>query len=273
MNRDRQILIVSLVVLVLVSAGAYMALAQPGFMPGSRVTGTSSSSAETPYGESIEISVGAGSETSGAASWFQRNPEAVASWFASYSDSDSQDVYEVNNTYKSQEQVTIEADLAVTHSNIDDLTATVKVKAVDKGTPANEHEYTLANSADIYAGSPTSDSWDTTPSISAHLTSVGGSTTDETVQYQIYCQVTATGSISGDTLTATISYTPYGTLHYEQSSESSDASVTPSISVSSFFDTGDTIVGAPQGTMLYLTCNLIVAASVYVIISKAYLDR
>lgn len=265
MDRNQQILIGLTVLLILVGAGAYIALGQPSFMPGVSASGTSSSSAETPYGESIEISIGGESETSGAASWFEQNPEAVASWLASISDSDSQNVYEVNSTYKSQEQVELSADLAVTHSNVNSLTATVKIKAIDKGTPANEYEYTLANAVDIYAASPTSDSWSTTPSISTHLTSIGGSTTSETVQYQIYCQVTATGSISGDTLTATISYTPYGTLVYERSSESNDASVTPSVSVSSVYDQR---LGLPDGTILVLSCLTVVALSAWVYFTK-----
>ena len=263
MNRDRQILIVALIALIFISAGAYVALGQPSFMPGGSVSGTSSSSAETPYGESIEISIGGSSETSGAASWFQQNPEAVASWFASMSDSTSQDVYDVNGTYKSQEQVELSADLAVTWSNINSLSATVKIKALDQGTPTNYNEYTLANSVDIYAASPTSDSWSTTPSITQHLTDIGGSTTSITVDYEIYCEVVATGDISGDTLTATIAYTPYGTLEYTQSSESNAAEVTPSVSVSSYFDTADQAVGLPPGTMLYMTCIIASAVCIY----------
>ena len=265
MDKDRNLLIGLTILLVLVAAGAYVALGQPSFMPGAEVSGTSSSSAETPYGESIEISIGGEAETSGAASWFQQHPEAVASWIASYQDSTSQNVYEVNSTYKSQEDVTIDADLAVTWSNVESLTATVKVKAVDKGTPANSHEYTLANAVSIQAASPTSDSWSTTPSILTHLTSIGGSTTSETVQYQIYCQVTATGTISGDTLTATIAYTPYGTLVYEQSSESNDATVTPGISVSSVYDQQ---LGLPDGTLLYLACLVVIGISAWIFYHK-----
>jgi len=265
MDRQKTLLIFLALTLVVVAAGAYIALGQPSFMPGASATGTSSSSAETPYGESISISIGAGSETSGSASWFQRNPDSVASWFASLQDSDSQDVYEVNSTYKSQEQVTIQAQLAVTHSNIDDLHATVKVKAIDKGTPSNNHEYTLANNVDIYAASPTDDSWSTTPSISTHLTDVGGSTTSETVQYQIYCEVTATGSISGDTLTATIAYTPYGTLVYEKSSEQNSANVTPSVSVTSYYDQR---LGLPDGSLLFMACIVVVSLSAWIYFTK-----
>jgi len=267
MNRDRQILLITLVALIMIAGGAYIALGQPSFMPGASASGTSSSSAETPYGESISISIGGESETSGSASWFEQNPEAVASWFASIQDSDSQDVYEVNSTYKSQEQVELSADLAVTHSNINTLSATVKIKAIDKSTPANNHEYTLASSEDIYAASPTDDSWSTTPSISTHLTSIGGSTTSETVQYQIYCEVTATGSISGDTLTATIAYTPYGTLVYEQSSESNSANVTPSVDVTSYYDQR---LGLPDGTIVVLSCLTVVALSAWVFFTKVY---
>jgi hypothetical protein len=262
MDQNKAGLIALTLLLVIVAGGAYIALAQPGFMPGASTSGTGSSSAETPYGESIEISIGGESQTSGAASWFQKNPEAVASWFASYQNSDSQNVYTVNSTYKSQETVTIESSLAVTWSNVQSLTATVKVKAIDKGTPTNNHEYTLANNIDIQAASPTSDNWNTAPSINAHLTSVGGSTTSETIEYQVYCQVTATGTISGDTLTATIAYTPYGTLVYDQSSEANSATVTPSVSVTSYYDQA---LGLPDGALVTMLAILVIAACAYVV--------
>jgi hypothetical protein len=262
MDKNKAGLIALTLLLVIVAGGAYIALAQPSFMPGASTSGTGSSSAETPYGESIEISIGGESQTSGSASWFQKNPEAVASWFASYQDGDSQNVYTVNSTYKSQETVTIESSLAVTWSNVQSLTTTVKVKALDKGTPTNNHEYTLANNVDIQAASPTSDNWDTAPSINAHLTSVGGSTTSETVEYQVYCQVTATGTISGDTLTATIAYTPYGTLVYDQSSEANSATVTPSVSVTSYYDQA---LGLPDGALVTMLAILVIAACTYVV--------
>ena len=280
MNNDRKLLLGLAIVLVLVGAGAYIALAQPDFIPGGSVSGTSSSSAETPYGESIEISIGSESETSGSASWFEQHPEAVgswfvqspdqfASWFASYSDSTSQNVYEVDGTYKSQEQVTLSADLAVTHSNIASMTATVKIKASDNGDPTtNNHEYTLANAEDIYSASPTSDTWSTTPSISSHLTDIGGSTTSITVDYDIYCEVVAVGSISGDTLTAEVPYTNYGSLAYAQSSESNDATVTPSVSVSSWFDQADQSLGLQHGTTLYMSIFTVVAMLGYATIRK-----
>jgi len=265
MDQNKAGLVALTLLLVIVAGGAYIALAQPGYMPGASTSGTGSGSAETPYGESIEISIGGESQTSGSASWFQQNPEAVASWFASYQNGDSQNVYTVNSTYKSQETVTIAASLAVTWSNVQSLSATVKVKAIDKGTPANNHEYTLANNVDIQAGSPTSDNWDTTPSISAHLTSIGGSTTSETVEYQVYCQVTATGTISGDTLTATIVYTPYGTLVYAQSSEANSATVTPSVSVTSYYDEA---LGLPDGALVTLLALLVIAVCAYVVFDQ-----
>jgi len=100
------------------------------------------------------------------------------------------------------------------------------------------------------------------PAILAHLTSIGGSTTSETVQYQIYAEVTATGTISGDTLTATIAYTPFGTLVYEQSSESSAASVTPTVSVASFLDDA---LGLPGETIMTTLAIMSVAAAWFIL--------
>lgn len=140
--------------------------------------------------------------------------------------------------------------------------STVKIKALDKGTPANNHEYTLATEKALSGASPISDDGSTAPSISAHLTSIGGSTTDEVVQYQIYCQVTALGTVSGETLTATISYTPFGTLHYVKSSESSTADVVPSINVTSWLDEA---LGLPGETIMTALAAMTVAATVILI--------
>lgn len=254
METDRRTLLVLALIITLGGALAYVALT-PIAVQGAVTGGTSTAEAETPYGESLNIELTSDSSTSGAASWLN-------SWMASYQDSDSQNVYTVNSTYKSQEQVTLQYSASVTHSNVESITITAKIKAIDKGTPANFHEYALATAKALSGASPISDSGSTVPTILAHLTSVGGSTTSETVQYQIYAQVSATGSISGDTLTATIAYTPFGTLVYTQSSESSAADVTPTVSVASFLDDA---LGLPGETIMNALVVMTVAASWFII--------
>jgi len=262
MKDNRRVLAFLLLAVIVVGGLAYW-LGVPQVISGAVTGGTSEASDSTPYGESLEISLGSKSSTSGAAS-------IMASWFASYQDSDSQNVYEVNSTYKEQEQVSLEYDLSVTYSNVDTIKATVKIDALDKGTPANHHEYTLANEKSLSGASPISDSGSTTPSITTHLTDIGGSTTDETVQYKIYCQVTAVGTISGDTLTATISYTPFGTLHYVRSSESSQAQVTPSVGVTSWVSSVvDDALGLPGETVL-TTLAVIAALATAVILWRIW---
>ena len=247
--KDNRRVLVFLLLAVIVAGLLVYYLGVPQVISGAVTGGTSEASDSTPYGESISITLGSSSKTSGAASMAESL--VPASWLASYQDSDSQDVYEVNSTYKEQEIVTISYDLDVTYSNVDTIKATVKIDAIDKGTPANHHEYTLANEKSLSGASPISDDGSTAPSISTHLTSVGGSTTDEEVQYQIYAQVTAVGTISGDTLTATISYTPFGTLHYVKSSESSQADVVPDITVTSWVSSVvDDALGLPGETVL-----------------------
>jgi len=262
MNQNqRKLLVFSLIAIILV---AYIAFT-PVTITGATTTGSNTAEASTPYGESIGITIGSGSTTSGEASII--NLAQVASWVASYSDSDSQNVYDVNGSYKSQEQVTMSYSLSVTYSSVTNIHATVKVKAIDKGTPTNYHEYVLANTKSLSGASPISDNGQTQPSISTHLTDIGGSTTSETVQYQIYCQVTATGSVSGETLTATVNYTPFGTLEYTRTSESSAAEVTPTVSVASVIEYKasaiDNLVGLPEGWTIQLvaiTCVTVALA-------------
>ena len=254
MNDNRRILVFLLLAAIMVGCLAYY-LGYPQMILGASTGGTSAAEDSTPYGESISITLGSESSTSGTAS-------IMASWLASYQDNDQQDVYEVNSTYKSQEIVTIEYDLDVTYSNVNTIKATVKIDALDKSTPANHHEYTLANEKPLSGTSPISDDGSTAPSIIAHLTDVGGSTTDETVQYKIYCQVTALGAVSGETLTATISYTAFGTLQYVKSSESSTADVVPAINVTSWLDE---MLGLPGETVLTTLAVMTVAATVIII--------
>lgn len=239
--------------------------------PGASAGSTSSNSVETPYGEKLEISLGSSSETSGQASFFEVKAPETASWFASYDDSDSQDVYEVNGTYKSQEQVTLGYSLSVTWANVESITATVKIKAYEEATPANNHEYTLANSKSLSGVSPISDNDSTVPSITQHLTDVGGSLTSEIVGYEIYCLVSATGTKSGDTLTATIPYTHFGGFSFVKSSESSTAQVTPTISAASFVEDPwqlsyyDDVAGLPEGSVMQ-ALGVSIIASVFLTI-------
>jgi len=254
MKTDRRTLLLFFLILTLGGGLLYVGL-NPTVISGAIAGQTSTAEADTPYGESLSIELTSESSTSGAASWFN-------SWTASYDDSDSQNVYTVNSTYKSQEEVTLEYSASVTWANVQDIEITAKIKAIDKGTPANNHEYTLATSKSLSGVSPISDGGSTVPAILAHLTSVGGSTTSETVQYQIWAEVTATGSISGDTLTATIAYTPFGTLVYEQSSETAETAVTPTVSVASFLDD---YLGLPGETIMTTMAIMSVAAAWFIL--------
>ena len=272
MNDRRPLIFLAITVLAIAAGYAYMVYGTPIPVQGAASSGSSSTSAETPYGEKLEISLGSGAETSGVASFLELRAPKTASWFASYDDTDSQNVYEVNGTYKSQELVTMEYSLSVTHANVASITATVKIKAYEQGTPANNHEYTLANGKSLSGGSPIADSGSTVPSILQHLTDVGGSTTSEVVGYDIYCLVTATGTISGDTLTATIPYTHFGGFSFARSSESSTAQVTPTISAASWeaedpwrLSYYDDAVGAPEGTVMTVLTAFVVVASISVV--------
>ena len=256
---DKRVLALAIVAILVVGYIFFVPVELAGAVTG----GTNQASDSTPYGESIEIEIGSGGSTSGAASIIDM--ARVASWIASYTDSTSQNVYDVDGTYKSQEQVTLEYSLSVTHSSVESITATVKIKAIQSDTPANYNEYTLATSKPLTGTSPISDSDDVTRSISEHLvTDIGAPASGATVNYEIYCQVSATGSVSGDTLTATVSYTQFGSLTYTQTSESSGAEVTPQVSVASIVtykaSAIDTTLGIPEGW----TINIIALGAVTV---------
>jgi len=235
LNRDKLALVLAILGILVVGVIAL----KPVFIAGAFKNQTNQASDSTPYGESLEIEIGSGSSTSGQASLI--TVAFPASWLASYQDSSSQNVYTVDGVYKSQEQVTLSYSLSVTYANVENIAATVKIKAIDT-SDSSFYEYVLANNKGLTGASPISDSGQVQKSISQHLTDIQASTSGATVQYQIYAEVTGTGSVSGEALTASVPYTQFGELVYAQSSESSSAEVTPQVSVASYVDSlGDNV--------------------------------
>jgi len=220
--RDKKILAVILIVALAAGVAAYFLLQEEGaqvFQFGEQFTGQ----AETPYGESLEIELTAGGETEAGTS----------SWLAAAA-STSQNVYTVNGTYKSQEQVTLSYSLSVSYSNVGSITnVETSITAVDTADQSS-YKYVLASNKTLSGASPISDSGSQTVTITQHLTDAGASTTSATIEYKVYCKVTAVGSISGATLTAEIPLTKFTALQYQQSTESASADVTPTVSVASW---------------------------------------
>ena len=260
---QRKLLVFTIIAILVVGYIAFT----PIQLAGASTSGSNSAEASTPYGESIGIQIGSGSSTSGSAS--------IIPMKASYSDDDSQNVYDVNGTYKSQEQVTLSYTLAVTHASVTSITATVKIKAIDNAD-ASYYEYTIANAKALSGASPINDNGEVVKTIAAHLSEITASATSATVKYEIYCQVTATGSVSGETLTATVSYTKFGALVYTRTSESSDAEVTPTVSVASWLEyqqSGvkyrasviDDSIGIPEGWTIKLVALACVTVAVMVV--------
>ncbi|MFH2109630.1 MAG: hypothetical protein ABIJ47_00055 [Candidatus Bathyarchaeota archaeon] len=273
MKKDRRLLLVFLLIALL--AVGWIALT-PIALAGLGTEGSNAAEASTPYGESLAIKIGSGTKTSGTASLVEVT--MPSSWLVSYSDGDTQNVYEVNSTYKEQEQVTMSYTLAVTYANVDTIAATVKVKAIDKAD-ASYYEYTIANAKSISGASPINDNGNVQKAIATHLTEITASTTSASVKYQIYCQVTAEGTVSGETLTATVAYTDFGCLAYARSTESSSAEVTPQVSVATWVENRannikfvvsvfDTTLGLPEGSALTIVAILSVAAAAVLVVVK-----
>ena len=206
---------------------------------------TQQSSASTPYGESLSIRLSTGAQTS------------AASWQASTATA-TQNVWTVNGTYKSQAQVTLGYSLSVTYAQVTNIQiVNLYIKAVD-AAGSSSYTYTLASSKALSGSSPISDSNSTTKTISQHLSDVVA-TSPATVKYYIYCKVTAVGSVSGQTLTAEIVETYFTTLVYTQQTESTNADVTPTVSVASWAQVAD--AAAVFGIAV------LVAVLVYVVVS------
>jgi len=227
MDREtREALVVSLLIILACAIGAGLYYYFKTQQPITHQFGSEySQSAETPYGESLNLNLNVGGQTS-----------SEASWLASYSDSASQQVYTVDGTYVSQEQVTLGYSASVSYSNVENIKITVKIKAIDS-SDSSYHEYVLANAKSLSGSSPISDSGSTQTSISQHLTDCDASTSDATINYQVYACVTGTGMVSGATLTAEIPYTQFASKHYVRQTEGASADVNPTVSVASWTET------------------------------------
>ncbi len=223
MKQKQKRYVLAAVIAAVAVLAAYLLLAPAAIVAGAVAQNTTSGSASTPFGESIDITLGTNAQTSAKASWFA----AVAS--------SSQNVWTVNGTYKSQALVTLGYSLSVSYAQVSNIQiVSLYIKAVDNAD-SSSYTYTLANAKSLSGTSPISDSGSTTKSISQHLTDAAASA-PATVKYYIYCRVQGIGVVSGQTLTAEITETYFATLQYAQSTESTSANITPDVTVASFLD-------------------------------------
>ena len=119
--------------------------------------------------------------------------------------------------------VTMSVSITPSATNVGNLKVTYYLKAVSEG---HEKKFLEATDYSVSSGNTLSNS--TTIGIDQQFTQMGLSVEeDHTVDYYIYCKVTGTGLISGETLTAEIPLTKFDTLEYDYGS-SSTATITPS---------------------------------------------
>jgi len=227
---DKRVLAVTIAAICLVAgvAGWLLLAQQSGPTPWNRLFSYSTGASDsTEYGEFLEIHVSAGGATS------------QASWRAAAA-STSQDVYTVDNTYYDQQKITLKLTITITYQNVENIVVDAWMKGID--TADNSYyQYNLASSYSWTLTSGSSKDFSVTKSISQFLTDIGASTTDATVKYTFYVKVTATGSISGKTLTAEIAEQDVtdangNTIqnHFVLHTESASSNVTPDVSFSSW---------------------------------------
>ena len=112
--------------------------------------------------------------------------------------------------------VTMSVSITPSATNVGNLKVTYYLKAVSEG---HEKKFLEATDYSVSSGNTLSNS--TTIGIDQQFTQMGLSVEeDHTVDYYIYCKVTGTGLISGETLTAEIPLTKFDTLEYDYGSSS-----------------------------------------------------
>ena len=222
MKVNKKLLAIFIIVLIVAGIGIYW------FVPkkGAEFGGEYKATAETPYGEKLTIKLNLGGGT------------RQASFFAGYTDTVSQNVWTVDGTYKSQGKITFSVTVTITGNKITNAKIeNCYIKAVDTAD-SSSYSYTfdtypVSVSLSGYQGTWSPDS--ITKTLDQHVSDIQASTSC-TVDYYIYCKVSAVGEISGQTLYAEITETKFKTLQLEKQTEETTAEVTPSVSTSSWLE-------------------------------------
>jgi len=195
--------------------------------------------ASTPYGERLSIKLGVnGKATQG-------------SWMGSVSGGASNLLYDVSGTVNDAsfsdvadaEKITITFDLSVSGSyitNVQIVSFYLKVKDKD-GTGTKT--FTIIGSATSIT-IPYNNTYTALNNyaISTLISDVSGNTNNDELLFLVYIKVTATGSKSGQTLTAEINEEQFADLTFTHLTEQNQATVSPSVSVSSWIDMAENIV-------------------------------
>ena len=191
--------------------------------------GTSDS---TQYGEYLEIDVNVGGETS-------------SSWTGAYTGSAESQVYTVDGTYYSQEQISISLTITITYSKVTNVTIiAARITAVDTADGSFFNPIGVSNfnweANGLTSGS--SKSWSYGPTyIGNFLSSASASTSDATIDFKIYVKVEGTGTVSGETLTARITEQTFDSHHFVLETQQTTAEATPSVSFASWMASWGTI--------------------------------
>ena len=223
MKVNKKLLAIFIIVLIVAGIGVYWFFIAK---QGTQITRTFGAEAETPYGEKLIIQLDLSGQTK------------QAGFLGAYTDTVSQSVWTVNGTYKSQGKITFSVSVTITGSKITNAKIeNCYIKAVDTADQSSYSytfgTYPISVSLSGYQGTWSPNS--ITKTLDQHVNDIQASTTC-TVDYYIYCKVSAKGEVSGQTLIAEIAETKFLRLNLEKPTEQTTAQVSPSVTTSSWLE-------------------------------------
>ena len=179
----------------------------------------------TDYGEYLDVDIDISGETSGA-------------WTGSYTQTATEQVYTVDSTYYSQQQITIKLTITITYSKVSGVTiVSAYIKAVDTADSSSFNPISVSN-FDWEANGLTSGSSKTwqygAEAISTFLSNCEASSSDATISFYVYVKVQGTGTVSGNTLTAEVAETQFQSNHFVLETQQTTAEAEPSVTFSSW---------------------------------------
>ena len=239
-KHEIKILFVAVVIVIIGSAAVLFVFSSQN-VANNMFTTEQSASDETPYGESLHIHLAINGK--GVKGTAIINPTNQVNIMAT--SSDSNDLYNVTGTLNGGNfdhiadlmQITVTISITVTGSNVQNVQLTsLYVKTQDKDG-SGTHTYTSVSSpTSVTLGTQ----YDYTPlnaySIATLLSDNGANTNGDELTFKVYAKVTAVGSTSGKTLTAELPETQFADLTFTKQTEEATSNVSPSVSVSSWYD-------------------------------------
>ena len=157
--------------------------------------------------------------------------------------------YTVDDVYYAGQNIKLKVTVKVEYAHVSNIKLVdCYIRAVDSSDSTKNHVYDFADNVALSGSSPiTWTSSEISKSFTQHFTDVYGSAGDHhTINYKVYCKVTATGELTGNSYTAELSETQFASHEYIKFMEKlggGSSEVSPQITFASWATIGVLLPG------------------------------